>query len=174
MRARLRVPTTNDRAPLYTDHALSAIHQANPHHHTITLGFGRFDDGVALFLDYPPSLKGIVEGQLAAHYPECRLDIVPAEHRSPECDEWIGCTGSSASQRSRSSASPGDDALSIARSREYRFSVFFAIALRQIASSEPGIPRLRDVGGRKFPSLTFLKTSATESPSKGVRPVKRK
>jgi hypothetical protein len=89
MRARLSVPAANDRDPLYMEQALAAIHQANPHHEAITLEFVRFGPSVGLAIDYPASLKAIVEGQLAAHYPECRLDEAEEENPPASAGEWI-------------------------------------------------------------------------------------
>lgn len=77
MRLSLSVPATNERGPLYAEMALAAIHQANPHRHPITLELGRDGDSLNLSLRFPHDLRPIIESQLFAQYPECRLQGIP-------------------------------------------------------------------------------------------------
>lgn len=79
MRIVLSVPATNDRSPLYTDQALTAIHQANPGRLPFHLGIARVGDRVSLTAGFPPELRAVIEGQLFAQYPECRIE----EKRDP-------------------------------------------------------------------------------------------
>ena len=67
----VRSPLTNERGPLYMDQALAAMHEANPRRLAITLEFGTHRGEVSLFCRFPPQLRGTIEGQLLAHYPDC-------------------------------------------------------------------------------------------------------
>jgi hypothetical protein len=79
MRLSLSVPATNDRGPLYMDEALAVIHQANPHRLPVTFQIGRDKDALSLALNLPPELKPVIESQLFAQYPECRIQPVADE-----------------------------------------------------------------------------------------------
>ena len=57
------------------EQVLAAIHQANPNRLSLTLGFGCRGKTVALFARLPPELSAIATGQLAAHYPDCAIDV---------------------------------------------------------------------------------------------------
>src|SRR6266498_2796216 len=76
MRVTVSVPATNDRGPLYTDHALAAVHQANPHRLSFTLGIDLHGDEASLTCTFPTELRAIVEGQLFAQYPDSRIQAV--------------------------------------------------------------------------------------------------
>lgn len=77
MRVSLSVPASNDRGPLYAEHALAAIHQANPQRLPISLEFGRDRDSLSLSIRFPHELRAVVESQLFAQYPDCRLEPMP-------------------------------------------------------------------------------------------------
>jgi hypothetical protein len=86
VRLSLSVPAGNDRGPLYMDETLAVIHQANPHRLPVTFEIGRDKDSLSLSLDLPPELKPVIESQLFAQYPECRIqpvmgETVPAGHQ---------------------------------------------------------------------------------------------
>ena len=65
----LSVPADNDRGPQYMEHALTAIHQANPRRLSMEFGFARHQKNVTLLVRSPPELAGVTASQLAAHYP---------------------------------------------------------------------------------------------------------
>ena len=86
MRVSLSVPAGNERGPLNAEHALSVIHQANPHRLPISLEIGRDRDSLSLSLRFPHELRAIVEAQLFAQYPDARIlpmpeEALPAGHR---------------------------------------------------------------------------------------------
>jgi hypothetical protein len=88
MRLSLSVPATNERGPLYAEIALAAIHQANPHCHPFTLELGRDGDSLSLSLRFPHELRPIIEGQLFAQYPDCRLKPMPDTELSAGGSCW--------------------------------------------------------------------------------------
>ena len=67
------VPTDNDRGPQYMEHALAAIHQANPRRLPMEFGFARHQKNVTLFVRSPPELAAAAASQLAAHYPAATM-----------------------------------------------------------------------------------------------------
>lgn len=73
------VPATNLRGPLYMDHVLSALHQANPAARPLTLTVASLGEAVRLLLRVPPELLSVVKSQLYAQYPDCRLEEVLEE-----------------------------------------------------------------------------------------------
>lgn len=86
MRVSLSVPASNERGPLNAEHALSVIHQANPHRLPISLDIGRDRDSLSLSLCFPHELRAIIEAQLFAQYPDARIlpmseEAVPGGHR---------------------------------------------------------------------------------------------
>jgi hypothetical protein len=86
VRLSLRVPAGNERGPLYMDEALAVIHQANPHRLPVTFEIGRDKDALSLSFDIPPEMRPVIESQLFAQYPECRIqpvmgETVPAGHQ---------------------------------------------------------------------------------------------
>src|ERR1041384_2287864 len=82
----IAAPATNQRGPLYMDQALAAIHQANPHRHPITFGFHRHANAVSLDCCFPVELRSVVEGQLYAQYPDCRIEEMSEETLQPSSD----------------------------------------------------------------------------------------
>lgn len=77
MRLLLRTPTANTRGPLYTDQALAAMHDALPQRSSVALLVIATGDSVSLGCACEPSLRPVLEGQLYAQYPDCRLDPLP-------------------------------------------------------------------------------------------------
>jgi len=65
----LGVPADNDRGPRYLEHALAAIHQANPRRLPMELAFARHQKNVTLLVRSLPELAAATASQLAAHYP---------------------------------------------------------------------------------------------------------
>ncbi|MBI2805222.1 MAG: DUF87 domain-containing protein [Planctomycetes bacterium] len=73
----VRTSSTNERGPIYMEQVLAAVHEANPQQISLSLEIGEYEGAVTLFVRFPPELRGIIEGQLYAQYPECQLEIVP-------------------------------------------------------------------------------------------------
>ena len=69
----LSVPTDNDRGPQYVEHALAAVHQANPGRLPMEFGFARYKKNVMLLVRSPPELAAGATSQLAAHYPAATI-----------------------------------------------------------------------------------------------------
>ena len=69
----LSVPAGNERGPLFMDQVLAAMHQGNPGHLSVTLLILRHAGEVTLALEFPDELRGSIEGQLYAHYPEAKI-----------------------------------------------------------------------------------------------------
>ena len=88
-RVSLRVPAGNERGPLNTDHALSVIHQANPHRLPFGLEIGRNHESLGLSVRFPPELRSVIESQIFAQYPECRLETIAEEQWPPGHRVWI-------------------------------------------------------------------------------------
>ncbi|MGA2030881.1 MAG: hypothetical protein ABSG68_01380 [Thermoguttaceae bacterium] len=63
----LSAPADNDRGPQYMEHALAAIHQANPRRRPMEFGFARHQRNVTLLVRSPPELAAAAASQLAAH-----------------------------------------------------------------------------------------------------------
>jgi hypothetical protein len=61
------------------DHALAAIHQGNPSRLPIQLCLAERDGSVSLFCRFADELRAVVEGQLFAHYPDARQELLPDE-----------------------------------------------------------------------------------------------
>ncbi|MBI3468315.1 MAG: DUF87 domain-containing protein [Planctomycetes bacterium] len=85
----ITAPAANDRGPQYMDQALAAIHEANPDRLPVALEYASYEGTVKLFCRFPRELRAMVEGQLFAQYPDCKMernsDIAlnaPAEHKS--------------------------------------------------------------------------------------------
>ena len=79
MRVVLSVPAGNERGPQYMDQALAALHQANRKRLPVTLEFRRHQSEVALACRFPRDLRAVIETQLYAQYPECRIDSIAEE-----------------------------------------------------------------------------------------------
>ncbi len=69
----LAVPITNTRGPQYVEAALAAIHAANPKRLPVTLIMGMCGPHHGLQCEFPPKLRTVIEGQLAAAYPDCQF-----------------------------------------------------------------------------------------------------
>lgn len=82
----LSVPAMNARGPLYMEQALAAIHQGNPHRLPLTFSFGRHGDTVTLLCRCPDKLAAVVEGQLYAQYPDCKVERLPDDALAPPTD----------------------------------------------------------------------------------------
>src|SRR5437660_67834 len=76
----------NSRGPLYMEQALAAIHQGNPQRLPLTLLFGRHGDTVTLFCRCPDAVSAIIQGQLYAQYPDCKVERLPEETLDPAAD----------------------------------------------------------------------------------------
>ncbi len=77
MLLRIRTTATNDRGPLYAEHAFAAFHQANTRRLPLRLIFGIQNDSVGLFVAGQNVLRPLVEEQLYASYPDAALDRLP-------------------------------------------------------------------------------------------------
>lgn len=77
------VPAGNERGPLFMDQVLTAAHQVNNRRLPITLAILCHAGEVSLGLDFGDRLRGVIEGQLYAHYPEARIDPLPLGATSP-------------------------------------------------------------------------------------------
>jgi hypothetical protein len=75
----LSVPADNERGPLFMDQVLAAVHQGNSRKLPITLLILRHAGEVTLALDFPEELRGSIEGQLYAHYPEAKISGLAPE-----------------------------------------------------------------------------------------------
>lgn len=73
----LRVPANHERGPLYMEQALSTLHQANPHRHPVVFLFGQSGETVGLSCRVPDGLRGVLESQLYAAYPDCKIEPIP-------------------------------------------------------------------------------------------------
>lgn len=90
MRIILRVPADNIRGPQYMEQALAAIHQANPRRLPMALEFCRHGGEVTLACRFPEGLRGAVEGQLFAQYPDCQILrlATDAQELDPDVKSW--------------------------------------------------------------------------------------
>ena len=75
----LSVPPDNDRGPQYVEHALAAIHHANPCRLPIDFGLAHHDRKVTLVVRCPPDLTRVAAAQLAGHYPAATMRRLPDE-----------------------------------------------------------------------------------------------
>jgi len=85
----ISLPPTNDRGPQYMDQALAAIHQANPSRLPVSLEFGRHRESVGLYCRFSHQLRAVVEGQLFAQYPDCKIERVPDDALSPRDGQMV-------------------------------------------------------------------------------------
>ena len=69
----LRVPSSNDRGPLYMEQALAAIHEANRARVPLSLEIAERGGEVGLFLRAPESWHSAVRAQLHAQYPDAQV-----------------------------------------------------------------------------------------------------
>lgn len=88
MRLLLRTPAGNTRGPVYIDQALAALHGALPARGCVRLLLSATKDAVALCCECPPAFRSVLENQLYAQYPECRLDAIEPETGGPARIEW--------------------------------------------------------------------------------------
>ena len=65
------------------DQALAALHQANNRGLAVTLEFRRQNGEVTLACRFPEKLRAVIEGQLYAQYPDCRI-VAASEANSAE------------------------------------------------------------------------------------------
>src|SRR5581483_8634439 len=72
-----------ERGPLYAEQALAALHQGNPRRLPLSLEIARHGDAVTLFCRFPEELRSLIEGQVYAQYPECRLEHLPESALDP-------------------------------------------------------------------------------------------
>ncbi|HEX5314167.1 MAG TPA: hypothetical protein VFX38_04555, partial [Gammaproteobacteria bacterium] len=93
MRLRLRIPATNTRGPVYTDQALAALHETLSQKTCLTLSISATTDAVAIGCACPPDLRSVLESQLYAQYPDCRLDAVDAATPDATRTEWTADVG---------------------------------------------------------------------------------
>src|SRR3954470_14428075 len=75
----LSVPADNERGPLFMDQVLAAVHQGNPRKRPVTLLILRHAGEVTLAIDFPEELRGSIEGQLYAHYPDAKISGLAPE-----------------------------------------------------------------------------------------------
>ena len=68
------IPPTNERGPQYMDQALAAIQQGNPDQLAVGFELAWHAGTVTLYCRFPPELRAIVEGQLYAQYPDCKIE----------------------------------------------------------------------------------------------------
>jgi len=69
------------------DQALAAIHQGNPDRLPVSFEYAWHDHRVTLLCRFPPELRTLVEGQLYAQYPDCRIERVVDEPHFAGPDE---------------------------------------------------------------------------------------
>ena len=79
----LSMPAANERGPLFMDQVLAAVHQGNPRKAPITLLILRHAGEVTLALEFPDDLRGSIEGQFYAHYPEAKISGLAPEATLP-------------------------------------------------------------------------------------------
>jgi hypothetical protein len=65
------------------EHVFSALHQGNPGRLPCQLEYGCHDQAVGLFWRFPPTLRTIIEGQMAAAYPHATIDRLPDDALEP-------------------------------------------------------------------------------------------
>jgi hypothetical protein len=87
MRLLLRTPPGNTRGPVYLDQALASLHEAL-HGASIGLVVSATKDSVALCCECPDAFRGVLESQLYAQYPECRLDVIEPQNAGTAQTEW--------------------------------------------------------------------------------------
>lgn len=75
----LSVPAGSERGPLFMDQVLAAVHQGNSRKLPVTLGILRHAGEVTLALDFPDELRGNIEGQLYAHFPDAKIAALERE-----------------------------------------------------------------------------------------------
>ena len=69
----------NTRGPRFIEQAFASIHQANRARVPIVLGYGPCGPHVGLFVRLRRSLSSLVRSQLAAAYPDCKIETLPEE-----------------------------------------------------------------------------------------------
>lgn len=75
----ISVPADHERGPLYAEQFLAAVHLGNVDRLPLTLAFARHAGEVTLCCRHAPALRGLIEGQLYAQYPDARLRPLPEE-----------------------------------------------------------------------------------------------
>src|SRR5437016_811756 len=86
----VRAPANNERGPQYIDQAFCAIHQSNPQRSPLSLLLGRKGDTVSLCCEVPDDLSAIVQSQLYAQYPDCKIERIETTvfHPPAICHVW--------------------------------------------------------------------------------------
>ena len=87
----LRLSSTRDnaRGPQYMEQALAAIHQANGGRLPFSLLLAHSDSQTSLFCRFRPELAAILEGQLAASYPDSKIERLPEHALRPSPDHRL-------------------------------------------------------------------------------------
>lgn len=88
MRLLLRTLPANTRGPLYTDQALASLHDVLPHGESLGLLIQATSESVSLCCECPSTFRSILESQLYAQYPDCRLDLIEPRPGRPGHTEW--------------------------------------------------------------------------------------
>jgi hypothetical protein len=86
----ISVPAGNERGPLFMDQVLAAIHQGNVGRLPVTLAVARHLGEVTLCCRFPAELRGLVEGQLYAQYPDVKITSMPEDafDPAPAAEVW--------------------------------------------------------------------------------------
>jgi hypothetical protein len=71
------------------EQTLAAIHQANPHRLPLTLELSCREKTVTLGVQLPADLTAIATRQLAAHYPDCSMEVVLQQDTDEQSDTSI-------------------------------------------------------------------------------------
>ncbi|MBI3464571.1 MAG: hypothetical protein HY000_16185, partial [Planctomycetes bacterium] len=80
-------PPTNDCGPQYMEQAFAAIHQGNPRRLAVSFEFAWRNGNVGLFCCFPPELRAVVEGQVYAQYPDCKIEPIQENASTPRTPE---------------------------------------------------------------------------------------
>ena len=154
----------NDRGPLYMEQALAAIHQANPQRLPLRLMLVRLADRVTLAVSCPADLFRIVENQLYAHYPDCRLERLSESAVGADHVQWtanlhldgelfpIRCYREFEDRLQRVAADPLSAVLSAvggSRSEPLRAAIYIDVRpapLERIECAKKTVDRLADQG----------------------------
>jgi len=72
----LRVPADNPRGPLFVEQAFAGIHQGNSKRMPIGCGIMSVNGEVTLFCRFSKPLKGLLERQLYAQFPDASLEVL--------------------------------------------------------------------------------------------------
>ncbi len=84
----LRVPADNPRGPLFMEQALAGIHQGNTKRRPISCGMTSSEGNVTLFCRFPQEMKGLIENQLYAQFPDSAIVPLPEPARPEGHCTW--------------------------------------------------------------------------------------